>query len=58
MSRFDVLDQRVDFAEARAEALDMGKATRTLDGELTDLALVARVDEKFAALKASLAAQN
>ncbi len=58
MANFEVMEQRVDFAEARAEAMDVNRGSKTLSVELTDMALVARVDEKFAALKASLAAQG
>ncbi|WP_326524203.1 phage shock protein PspA [Sphingomonas sp.] len=53
LSRFDVLERRVDEAEGRAEAAGLG-AIRTLDDEIADLRSSDRVDAELAALKARL----
>lgn len=53
LSRFDILERRVDEAEGRAEAAGLG-AIRTLDDEIADLRASDRVDADLAALKARL----
>jgi phage shock protein A len=54
-SRFDLLERRVDFAEARADALSMGNAPKTLEEEISELQSSEKVDADLAALKASMA---
>lgn len=52
LARFDVLESRVDLAEGRAEALNMGR-TRTLEEEIAELRSADKVAEQLAALKAA-----
>ncbi len=54
-SRFDLLERRVDFAEARADALSMGSQPKTLEEEISELQSSEKVDADLAALKARLA---
>ena len=53
LSRFDVLERRVDDAEGRAEAMGLG-SVKTLDEEIAELRSSDRVDAELAALKARL----
>ena len=53
-SRFDELERRVDDAEGRADALNLGQK-RTLDDEFADLRAEDLIEEDLAALKASTA---
>ena len=53
LSRFDVLERRVDDAEGRAEAMGLG-SVKTLDEEIAELRQSDRVDADLAALKARL----
>ena len=50
LNRFEVLEQRVAFAEARAQSGDADYEARTLERELGALDLAARVDASLAAL--------
>jgi phage shock protein A len=52
-SRFDQLERRVDDAEGRADALNLG-AIKSLDEEIAELRQSDRVDEELAALKRRL----
>ncbi|MEQ1726002.1 MAG: phage shock protein PspA [Sphingopyxis sp.] len=53
-SRFDEMERRVDLAEGRADAMNMGAgAPRTLDDEFADLASSDSVDAELAAMKAA-----
>ena len=52
-SRFDLLERRVDFAEARADAMGMGQA-KTLEEEIAELQSSEKIDAELAALKASM----
>lgn len=52
-ARFEDLERRVDFAEGRADALNMG-APRSLEDEFTDLRASDSLDEELAAMKARL----
>ena len=54
-SRFDVLERRVDLAEGRAEALNLGGQPKTLEEEIAELKAAEKVDAELAALKARLA---
>ena len=49
-TRFEVMERRVDMAEGRVEAFDLGR-TRTLDEEIADLKTNDAVDAELAALK-------
>ena len=51
-SRFDDLERRVDEAEGRADAMNMGTQPRTLEDEFVDLAASDSLDEELAAMKA------
>ena len=53
-ARFDVLEQRVDFAEGRADALSLGGEPQTLEEEINALKSAEKVDADLAALKASM----
>jgi phage shock protein A len=52
-SRFDVMERRVDMAEARADVLGMG-ATKTLEEEIAELRTSEKIDAELAALKATM----
>lgn len=52
-SRFDELERRVDLAEGRADAMNMGAQPRTLDDEFADLASSDSVEAELAAMKAA-----
>ncbi len=54
-SRFDVLERRVDMAEGRAEALNLGAQPKTLEEEIAELKASEKVDAELEALKARLA---
>ena len=53
-SRFDVLERRVDMAEGRAEALNLGGEPKTLEEEIAELKASEKVDAELEALKARL----
>jgi phage shock protein A len=53
-SRFDILERRVDLAEGRAEAYDLGGNRKSLDDEIADLRAADAVKAELAALKARL----
>jgi phage shock protein A len=57
-SRFDLLERRVDFVEARADSLHMGSAPKTLEQEIEDLQSSEKVDADLEALKASMAKKD
>jgi phage shock protein A len=57
-SRFDVLERRVDEAEARAEALALAAPPKTLEEEIAELRNAEKVDAELEALKARLADEN
>jgi len=52
MSRFDLMERRVDWAEGRAEAAGMGAAPKSLDEEIAELRSNDKVEAELAALKA------
>ena len=52
MSRFDLMERRVDWAEGRAEAAGMGAAPKSLDEEIAELGSNDKVEAELAALKA------
>ena len=53
-ARFDLLERRVDMAEGRADAMDLGSAPKTLEEEIAELKSADKVDADLAALKASM----
>jgi phage shock protein A len=53
-ARFDLLERRVDMAEGRADAMDLGSAPKTLEEEIAELRSADKVDADLAALKASM----
>ena len=53
-SRFDVLERRVDLAEGRADALDLGVAPLTLEEEIAALKSNDKVEAELEALKSRL----
>ncbi len=57
LSRFDVLERRVDEAEGRADAAGLG-AIRTLDDEFADLRSSDKIDADLAELKARLSREG
>ena len=57
-SRFDILERRVDFAEGRADAMNMGIETKSLEQEIDDLRSNEKVDAALEALKASVATKK
>jgi phage shock protein A len=54
-ARFELLERRVDLAEGRAEAYDLGQRPRTLEEEIADLRAGDAIDAELAALKAKVA---
>jgi phage shock protein A len=54
-ARFEMLERRVDLAEGRAEAYDLGQRPKTLDEEIAELKTNDAVDAELAALKAKVA---
>lgn len=56
-ARFEWLERRVDLAEGRVEAFDLGK-TKTLDEEIADLKSNEAVDAELAALKARMSGKE
>ncbi len=52
-SRFEDLERRVDEAEGRADALNIGANVRTLDDEFNDLRASDSVEAELAAMKAA-----
>ncbi|MEY2927833.1 MAG: hypothetical protein RL367_2310 [Pseudomonadota bacterium] len=53
-SRFDLLERRVDLAEARADVLTMGAPAKTLEEEIAELKSSDQVDAQLAAMKAAM----
>lgn len=53
-SRFDMLERRVDLAEGRADALDLGTQPKTLEEEIAELRTSEKIDAELQALKASV----
>jgi phage shock protein A len=53
-SRFDLLERRVDLAEARADVLAMGAPAKTLEDEIAELKSSDQVEAELAAMKAAL----
>ncbi|MEQ1549482.1 MAG: PspA/IM30 family protein, partial [Chakrabartia sp.] len=53
-SRFDLLERRVDFAEGRADAMNLGNLPKTLDEEIAELQSNEKVDADLAAMKAAV----
>jgi len=54
-ARFELLERRVDLAEGRAEAYDLGQRPKTLDEEIAELKASDEIDAELAALKAKVA---
>jgi phage shock protein A len=54
-ARFEMLERRVDLAEGRAEAYDLGQRPKTLDEEIAELKASDEIDAELAALKAKVA---
>lgn len=57
-SRFDMLERRVDLAEGRADALQLGAPGKTLEEEIAELRSSEKVDAELAALKARTTGQE
>jgi phage shock protein A len=53
-SRFDLLERRVDLAEARADVLAMGAPAKTLEEEIAELKSSDLVEAELAAMKAAM----
>ena len=53
-SRFDLLERRVDLAEARADVMAMGAPAKTLEDEIAELNSSEQVDAELAAMKAAM----
>ena len=53
-ARFEMLERRVDLAEGRAEAYDLGQRPKTLDEEIAELKASDAIDAELAALKAKV----
>lgn len=59
MARFDQLERRVDYAEGRADALNLAEAGKpTLADEIAALAASDKIDEELEEMKRALAAGN
>ena len=56
-ARFEMLERRVDMAESRVEAFDLGR-TKSLDEEIAELKTNDAVEAELAALKARLGRQE
>ncbi len=52
-SRFETLERRVDQAEGRADALQLGGEPKSLEDEIAELAGADRIEEQLAAMKAA-----
>ncbi|MDX3909734.1 MAG: phage shock protein PspA [Sphingobium sp.] len=52
-ARFDILEQRVDFAEGRADAMNLGGTPPTLEEEIAALKSNEKVEAELAAMKAA-----
>lgn len=57
-SRFDLLERRVDLAEGRADALQLGAPQKTLEEEIAELKSSEKVEAELAALKAKAAGKE
>ena len=57
-SRFDMLERRVDMAEGRADALQLGAPQKTLEEEIAELRSSEKVEAELAALKAKAAGRE
>lgn len=58
MARFDQLERRVDHAEGRADALNLGEGKTTLADEIAALETSDRVDEELEEMKRALATRE
>jgi len=54
MSRFDLVERKLDEMEGRVEAFDLGKGAKTLADEIADLEATTQIDNELAKLKAHL----
>jgi phage shock protein A len=52
-ARFDLLERRVDMAEGRADAMNLGGVPKTLEEEIAELKANDKVEAELAALKAA-----
>jgi phage shock protein A len=52
-ARFDMLERRVDMAEGRADAMNLGGQQKTLEEEIAELQSNDKVEAELAALKAA-----
>ncbi|MDF0542362.1 phage shock protein PspA [Sphingobium sp. H39-3-25] len=52
-ARFDMLERRVDMAEGRADAMNLGGQPKTLEEEIAELRSNDKVEAELAALKAA-----
>lgn len=52
-ARFDMLERRVDYAEGRADAMNLGTQPRTLEEEIAELQSNDKVDAELEAMKAA-----
>jgi phage shock protein A len=52
-ARFDMLERRVDMAEGRADAMNLGGQPKTLEEEIAELKSNDKVEAELAALKAA-----
>jgi phage shock protein A len=52
-ARFDMLERRVDMAEGRADAMNLGAAPKTLEEEIAELKSNDKVEAELAAMKAA-----
>lgn len=57
-SRFEELERRVDLAEGRADAVQIGSNQRTLEDEFSDLRSSDSVEAELAAMKAAAAKKD
>jgi len=54
MSRFDVVERKLDEMEGRVEAFDLGKGAKSLADEIADLEAETQIDNELEKLKAEL----
>ncbi|QUT04191.1 phage shock protein PspA [Sphingobium phenoxybenzoativorans] len=52
-ARFDMLERRVDMAEGRADAMNLGATPKTLEEEIAELKSNDKVEAELAAMKAA-----
>ena len=58
MARFDHMERRVDYAEGRADALNLATPKPTLADEIAALGEADKVDAELAAMKAAMAKKD